>query len=157
MVLAQENVDLVSLVSRSVDLVAPQACGRAFELRVYGEAPFATVDPDRIAQVLENLLSNAIKYGDCGTPIVVEIDTTGVDVVVSVTNDGPGIDRAELPHLFNRFYRVEGGTRIKGVCLGLYIARELIEAHGGHVAAESTPGEKTTFRFTLPRSSSVAI
>ena len=154
--LTQENVDLVSLVARSVDAVVPQVTGRPLEMRVYGEAPFATVDPDRIAQVLENLLSNAIKYGAGGTPIVVEIDTTSVDIVVSVTNEGPGIDPTELPHLFNRFYRVEGGTRMKGVGLGLYIARELIEAHGGHMAAESTPGEKTTFRFTLPRTSPVA-
>jgi PAS domain S-box-containing protein len=155
--LAEENVDLVSLVARSVDVVVPQVTGRPFELRVYGEAPFATVDPDRIAQVLENLLSNAIKYGACGTPIVVEIDTTGLDVAVSVTNEGPGIDPNELPHLFNRFYRAEGGTRVKGVGLGLYIARELIEAHGGHIAAESTPGEKTTFRFTLPRRAPTAV
>jgi PAS domain S-box-containing protein len=155
MVLAQENVDLVSLVTRTVDLVAPQALDRHFEVRVYGEAPFVAVDPDRITQVVENLLSNALKYGSAGTPVVVDIDTTGVDVAVAVTNEGPGVDPAELPHLFNRFYRVEGGTRVKGVGLGLYIARELIEAHGGHIAAESTPGEKTTFCFTLPRAAPV--
>jgi PAS domain S-box-containing protein len=151
MVLAQENVDLVSLVTRTVDLAAAQALDRHFEVRVYGDAPFVAVDPDRIAQVVENLLSNALKYGTAGTPVVVDIDTTGVDVSVAVINEGPGLDPADLPHLFNRFYRVEGGTRVKGVGLGLYIARELIEAHGGHIVAESTPGEKTTFCFTLPR------
>jgi PAS domain S-box-containing protein len=151
MVLAQENVDLVSLAGRCVDLVSSQAVDRSFELRVCGDAPFVTLDPDRIAQVLENLLSNAVKYGAVATPILVEIDTTRDDVAVAVTNEGPGIDPVELPHLFNRFYRVEGGARVKGVGLGLYIARELVEAHGGHVAAVSAPGGTTTFRFTIPR------
>ena len=151
MVLTEENVDLGSLVGRSVELLAPQAADRRFDVRVYGAAPRVRVDPDRMMQVLDNLLSNAIKYGARGTPIVVEIDATGTDIGVAVTNEGAGIDPVELTHLFNRFYRVEGGTRVKGVGLGLYIARELIEAHGGRMAAESLPGGTTTFRFTLPR------
>jgi len=131
MVLVQENVDLASLVARAVELVAPQATDRRFEVRVYGDAPFVALDPDRISQVVENLLSNAVKYGSSESPILVEIDTTGAQVGVAVTNEGAGIDPAELPHLFNRFYRVEGGARVKGVGLGLYIARELVEAFIG--------------------------
>jgi PAS domain S-box-containing protein len=151
MVLAQQNVDLGALVSRSVELVASEAEDRRIELRASGEAPVVRADPDRIAQVLENLLSNAVKYGASGTTIVIEIDATGPEIGVAVTNEGAGIDPAELPHLFNRFYRVEGGTRVQGVGLGLYIARELIEAHGGRMTAESIPGATTTFRFSLPR------
>ena len=151
MVLAQQNVDLGTLVSRSVELVASEAEDRRIELRASGDAPVVRADPDRIAQVLENLLSNAVKYGASGTTIVIEIDATGPEVDVAVTNEGAGIDPAELPHLFNRFYRVEGGTRVQGVGLGLYIARELIEAHGGRMNAESIPGATTTFRFSLPR------
>jgi PAS domain S-box-containing protein len=150
MVLTQQNVDLRSIVNRSVELVGPEAPDRRVEVRTRGDAPRANVDPDRIAQVLDNLLSNAVKYGAAGTPIVVDIDVNGTEVGVAVTNEGPGIDPAELPHLFNRFYRVEGGTRVKGVGLGLYIARELIEAHGGRMAAVSSGGT-TTFRFKLPR------
>jgi PAS domain S-box-containing protein len=155
MVLVQESVDLAALVARSVELVAPQAPDRRFEVRVYGDAPFVALDPDRIAQVVENLLSNAVKYGASESPILVEIDTTGPQVSVSVTNEGAGIDPADLPHLFNRFYRVEGGARVKGVGLGLYIARELVEAHGGRIAADSLPGGTTWFRFTLPRAAPI--
>jgi PAS domain S-box-containing protein len=150
MVLTQQNVDLRSVVDRSVDLVAA-GTGRPFEVRVHGDPPRVTVDPDRIAQVLDNLLTNAVKYGASGTPIVVTIDVTDAGVGVAVTNEGAGVDPADVPHLFNRFYRVEGGRRVKGVGLGLYIARELVEAHGGRMAAESLPGATTTFRFTLPR------
>jgi PAS domain S-box-containing protein len=152
MVLAQQNVELTSLVRRSVELIAPQTADRPFDLRVRGDATVVTVDPDRIVQVLENLLSNAVKYGAAGTPIVVEVDASHArEVGVAVVNEGVGIPASELPHLFNRFYRVEGGTRVQGVGLGLYIARELIEAHGGRMAAVSIPGGTTTFRFTLPR------
>jgi PAS domain S-box-containing protein len=150
MVLTQQNVDLRSIVDRSVELVAAQTEGR-FEVDVRGDTPRVTADPDRIAQVLDNLLSNATKYGAPGTPIHVTVEATGAEVSVAVTNEGAGIDPADLPHLFNRFYRVEGGQRMKGVGLGLYIARELVEAHGGRIAAESVPGATTTFRFTLPR------
>jgi PAS domain S-box-containing protein len=150
MVLAQQSVNLRAIVDRSVELVAPET-ERRFEVRVRGDVPRVIVDPDRIAQVLDNLLSNAVKYGAAGTPIVVEIDATGAELSVSVTNEGAGIDPDELPHLFNRFYRVEGGKRVKGVGLGLYIARELVEAHGGRISAESVPCATTAFRFTLPR------
>jgi signal transduction histidine kinase len=150
MVLTHQNVDLGVLVGKSVEVIAPQAEDRRFDVRVSGDTPVVMVDADRIAQVLENLLSNAIKYGAAGTPIVVEIHATEAEVSVAVTNEGPGIEAAELPHLFNRFYRVEGGAPVKGVGLGLYIARELIEAHGGRMTAESCTGT-TTFRFTLPR------
>ncbi len=124
MVLAQQNVDLAALVGRSVGLLSLQAADRRFEVRVRGPRPFVSADPDRLVQVLENLVSNAIKYGAPGTPIVIEIDATEAAVGVAVTNEGAGIAPAELPHLFNRFYRVEGGTRVQGVGLGLYIARE---------------------------------
>ncbi len=150
MVLTQQDVDLKSIVNRSVELAVPEAPDRRVEVRACDDATKVNVDPDRIAQVLDNLLSNAVKYGAPGTPILVEVGISGAEVEVAVTNEGTGIDPAELPHIFNRFYRVEGGTRVKGVGLGLYIARELIEAHGGRMAAESSR-ETTTFRFKLPR------
>jgi PAS domain S-box-containing protein len=151
MVLTRQTIDLGVLVGKSVEMIAPQAEDRRFEVRVVGDTPLVVVDADRMVQVLENLLSNAIKYGATASPIVVEIDATSADISVAVTNEGVGIEPAELPNLFNRFYRVEGGRRAHGVGLGLYIARELVEAHGGSMTAESLPGGTTTFRFTLPR------
>ena len=74
------------------------------------------------------------------------------EVAVAVTNTGAGIPAAELPHLFQRFRRVNDPAHgaIKGIGLGLYIVQQLVEAHGGKIQAESTPGQTTTFRFTLP-------
>jgi signal transduction histidine kinase len=105
-----------------------------------------------MAQVIDNLLSNAVKYGRPGTAIVVEIEALEGMVAVSVINEGVAISPAELPLLFQRFARV-GKAResgIKGMGLGLYIVRGLVEAHGGQVVATSTPAGATTFRFTLP-------
>jgi PAS domain S-box-containing protein len=110
------------------------------------------VDPDRIHQVLDNLISNAVKYGRPGGEIRIEWLDRGERLEVVVTNQGAGIPAEELPQLFSRF----GRTRIArargtpGVGLGLYIARGLVEAHGGRIWAESVLGESTSFHFTLP-------
>ncbi len=93
-----------------------------------------------------------MKYGAPRRPIVVEIGATLEQVRVAVTNEGAGIAPEDLPRLFGRFVRAKDATRgaVKGNGLGLYIARELVAAHGGQIAAESVPGERTTFRFTIP-------
>ncbi len=72
------------------------------------------------------------------------------EVQVSVTDDGPGIPADELPHVFDRFWRGDR-ARVEGSGLGLAISRELVRAHGGRIWVESTPGQGSTFRFTLPR------
>ncbi|MDI3289595.1 PAS domain S-box protein [Polyangium sp. 15x6] len=120
-------------------------------LSIRDELPAVPVDAQRIEQVVENLLSNALKYGAPGTPIEVVAERHGCEVVVSVRNQGPGITAEDMRALFERFQRgrARGGT-IKGLGLGLYIVRGLVEAHGGRVEAESVPGETTTFSFSLP-------
>ncbi len=97
-------------------------------------------------------MSNAAKYGAPGTEIRVDVEGREDAVEVTVTNHGRGIDPEELPRLFQRFMRsrashAEGKA---GIGLGLYICKGLIEAHGGRIWAESTPGETTSFHFTLP-------
>jgi signal transduction histidine kinase len=101
---------------------------------------------------MENLLSNAMKYGTPRRPILVEIRATSERVHVAVTNEGRGIAPEDLPRLFSRFVRTEDATRgtVKGIGLGLYIAQELVIAHGGEIGAESVPGGRTTFHFTIP-------
>ncbi|MDC3961954.1 PAS domain-containing sensor histidine kinase [Polyangium jinanense] len=120
-------------------------------LSIRDELPVVPVDAQRIEQVVENLLSNALKYGAPGTPIEVVAERRGCEVVISVRNQGPGITAEDMRALFERFQRgrARGGT-IKGLGLGLYIVRGLVEAHGGRVEAESVPGETTTFSFSLP-------
>jgi PAS domain S-box-containing protein len=111
-----------------------------------------SVDPDRVHQVLDNLLSNAVKYGRPNAEIRIEWLDRGDRLEVVVTNQGAGIPAEEMPHLFSRFGRTHGARahRTPGIGLGLYIARGLVEAHGGRIWAESVPGESTSFHFTLP-------
>ncbi|MDI1450228.1 PAS domain S-box protein [Polyangium sp. 6x1] len=120
-------------------------------LSILGDLPLMSIDAQRIEQVVENLLSNAIKYGSPGTPIEIAAEKRGDEVVVSVRNQGPGISPEDMQALFERFQRgrAKGGA-IKGLGLGLYIVRGLVEAHGGRVDAESVPGETTTFSVFLP-------
>ncbi len=110
------------------------------------------VDPDRIAQVLRNLVSNAVRH--CGPEGTVRVSVSSGDGGASfaVSDDGPGIPPDRLERIFDRFYRTdEGRGRAEGGSgLGLAIARAIVEAHGGRISAESTPGEGATIRFELP-------
>lgn len=101
---------------------------------------------------MQNLLGNAIKYGDKSAPIEIGVVACAEGLEVTITNEGEGIAPESLPRLFQRFQRATDGklAEVKGVGLGLYITRELVEAQGGRITAESTPEGRTTFRFTLP-------
>ena len=103
----------------------------------------------RIAQVFENLFTNALKYAP-GAPITITIHQVGESLVVSFIDRGPGIQKDSLPLLFERFYRVRSERTVTGSGLGLYICRQIIQAHRGKIWAESTPGEGTTFFIELP-------
>lgn len=115
--------------------------------------PEVTADPDKVEQVLTNLVENASKYASpVGLRIegsVVDDDIDGAAVAVSVSDRGQGIPEADLPRVFERFFRREEG-RPTGTGLGLWISRGLVEAHDGHLTATSAEGEGSTFRFTLP-------
>jgi signal transduction histidine kinase len=93
-----------------------------------------------------------VKYGDPGTDIEVRLEQRRDEIELAVTNRGRGIEPEDVPNLFARFMRSKQarGSKTPGLGVGLYIARELIEAHNGRIWAESTPGETTTFHLTLP-------
>jgi signal transduction histidine kinase len=110
-------------------------------------------DGVRLAQVFENLFTNAIKYAP-GSPIVVLLNKMDDNVVVSFIDHGPGIAPESLPLIFERFYRVRGEKAVTGTGLGLYICRQIIQAHRGKIWAESTLGQGTTFFIELPIDSS---
>lgn len=126
-----------------VDLVIPRAL------------PNVHADAARIEQVVANLLSNAVKYGAPGTPVEVRAADRGDTVEITVKNFGPGISSDGLATLFHRFERGQTrGPKGRGLGLGLYICKGIVEAHGGRLWADSNPGESTSFHFTLPVSDS---
>ena len=102
--------------------------------------------------MFENLLDNAVKYTPAGSRIDVRIRLLGTDVEVSVRDNGPGIPAADLPRLFERFYRVDKGRSREqgGTGLGLSIVKHIIQLHGGRAWVESEIGKGSAFFFTLP-------
>jgi signal transduction histidine kinase len=148
-----QRLDIGQLVRNAVGRV-PDATTRT-EIRTPANSRlFVKGDAQRLEQVLTNLLSNALKYSTPDSSIRIDVRENKMNaaVEISIANRGPGIPSHELASVFERFVRLSGATRsgTRGSGLGLYIAKGLIEAHGGRIWAESVPGETTTFHFTIP-------
>jgi two-component system sensor histidine kinase KdpD len=114
-----------------------------------GSAPSIQGDGVRLAQVFDNLFTNAIKYAP-GAPIIVLLNQMGERVLITFKDHGPGIPVESLPLIFERFYRVRTDRSVTGTGLGLYICKQIIDAHRGKIWAESAPGQGTTFFIELP-------
>ena len=150
--LTRTPTDLSALV-RSVVERAPEDLRPRLRLEPHEPIPPIDVDADRIGQVLANLLASSAKYGSPDTPIGIELASGDGEARVAVVNRGPGLAPDDAEQLFRRFYRapdVRAGE-LSGLGLSLYTTRTLVEAHGGRIWLESSPGEATAFRFTLPR------
>ena len=115
------------------------------------DLPLADADPFRVEQVVTNLVENAIKYSPAGGPIALRAEG-GAAITVTVSDEGIGVAPEHIEQLFDRFYRVDNSLArtTKGVGLGLFICRSVVEAHGGRIWVESEPGAGSRFRFTLP-------
>jgi len=114
--------------------------------------PSATMsfDHDRIVQVLSNLLSNAMKFMNPKGTVALQVKCTAEEVEFDLQDNGPGIPANALPHLFEPFQQVDSNAR-RGLGLGLFICKEIVEAHGGRIWVDSNHGSGTTVRFTLPQ------
>ena len=149
--LRREPVDLGEIVHEALTRARTQ--GTRHALRI--EAPRSPIvgfwDRDRLEQVLDNLIGNAIKYSPQGGEIVIRVEATDAEARVSVEDQGIGIAADALPRLFERFYQGQDPGVSTGLGLGLYIARMLVESHGGRIWAESEPGQGSTFVIALPR------
>jgi len=151
--LHREKVDLRSLLEKNLAGLAVAAGAKQVEIstRTPPDLPPVWADPDRVAQVLLNLAGNALRYTPAGGNIRIEAAAGREFVTLIVSDTGPGIDPADLPYIFDRFYRADKArVRTGGAGLGLAIAKGLVEAHGGTISAASTPGQGATFTFTLP-------
>ena len=145
------DVSLPALAARVTGRFASEQGDHRFIVDFPDNFPAVLVDENRIEQVLSNLVSNSLKYAAEG-----EIRISGSlhpdHVILCVSDEGPGIDARDLPHIFDRFYRsTSAAKQTKGAGLGLYLARAIIESHGGHIWADPQPGAGARICFTLPR------
>jgi two-component system sensor histidine kinase BaeS len=146
------SVDLAGIVRSSADLVAPALARRSIDLVVTADGPLLVHGrADELTQVLANLLQNAVRYTPSGGHVTVTATRAADGITVRVANTGPGIPREDLPHIWERFYRVEKSRdRARGGAgVGLAIVRRLVEDAGGRVGVASEAG-LTTFWFSLP-------
>jgi PAS domain S-box-containing protein len=115
--------------------------------------PMVNGDESRLEQVLSNLVSNGIKYASQGGEIRISGQARPGQVIVCVSDEGPGVAPEDIPHIFDRFYRSSNAKRTtKGAGLGLYLARAVIEAHGGRIWVDPRPGNGARICFSIPRS-----
>jgi len=113
------------------------------------DCPAVLADRERVDLVLANLIANALRHTPAGGQVVVSFRATGESVRFEVADDGPGIPAEHVPRIFERFYQVPGRER-GGSGLGLTLAKEIVEAHGGEIGVDSTPKRGSRFHFTLP-------
>ena len=152
--LQKEPTDVALLASETVASFRAQADAAGVGMSVDNapDLPAIEVDPARLREVLANLIANALRYTPRGGLIRVQCSANaaadgGKQIAISVADSGAGIAPDDLPHVFDRFYKARES---RGMGLGLAIAKNLVEAHGGQIEAESELGAGTTIRFTLP-------
>lgn len=150
--LRMSYVRLDDLAESSVEALRPLEREHMFAVDFPPDFPAVPGDPERLRQVLRNLLSNAVKYSPDNSLIRVSGHVQPDLVVVSVSDEGPGIPKDEQAGVFQRFSRGNAAQRTtSGAGLGLYLSKAIIEAHGGEIWVDSTPGQGATLHFSLPR------
>lgn len=160
--LCRQPIDTAQVLRTTVESLelAAEAQQVSLSLRLPEAVSLPTVeaDPDRLAQVLRNLLLNALRHTPAGGSVTVTAERVKGAVQVEVVDTGEGIAPADLPYVFDRFWRADRSWRsgegiAGGTGLGLSVARSLVEAHGGRIWVESSLGQGCTFHFTLPMAS----
>lgn len=141
--------DLGALIDDVVGRLRQTTNDHDFRLSVPDDLPPVPLDYVEIDEVLSNLVENAVRHTPAGTTIEIGARVEGSSVIVEVSDDGPGIPDDALPRIFDPFVRLAVGAR-SGSGLGLAVARGLVEAHGGRIAARGRRGRGVTFAFTLP-------
>jgi chemotaxis family two-component system sensor kinase Cph1 len=144
-----QPVDSRQMVEEALRIASPLADARKVTMTAeLIDAPSVEADSERIFRVLSNLLGNAIKFSPAGAPILVRAECSGEELLITVVDHGPGIAANDLPHVFDRYWKAKPASKV-GTGLGLYIAKGIVEAHGGRIWAECSAGS-TRFTFTLP-------
>jgi chemotaxis family two-component system sensor kinase Cph1 len=147
--LSRQSEEIGELVEEALIILRPLAESKRIQLEVtLTDQSRVNVDRERIFQVFSNLIGNAIKFTPEGGRIALHTEARDRSMCVTVADTGPGVPSDQVPHVFNRYWQARRGNR-EGTGLGLYIAKGIVEAHGGRIWVESG-GPGATFRFTLP-------
>jgi signal transduction histidine kinase len=151
--MAQGPVNMTEVISETLAILQPEAAERqiSISLQVPETLPTLIGDAARLKQVMVNLASNAVKYNHKGGRVDIEVKVGEDKLNVAVRDTGRGIAEKDLPHIFEKFYRVDDSEQqTKGTGLGLSIAKHIVEVHGGTISVQSVRGQGSTFSFTLP-------
>ncbi|MEP7004235.1 MAG: ATP-binding protein, partial [Chloroflexota bacterium] len=151
-----ERTDVSALVTSAADAAGLRSDAHHWVVDVTPDLQ-ANIDPVRFEQVLTNLFDNAIRYSPGGGAINLRLDVDGPMLRLSVSDEGLGIAPERMDHVFDRFYRGHQEQGLGGLGLGLYIAREIVELHGGLIDVRSTPGRGTTFTVRTPITSPLPV
>jgi len=152
--LSLSEADVCDVLKVAVDVCEPRAQARNIHLSIdCATCLLGAVSPPLLEQAVVNLIDNAVKYSPEGSDVSVSLEEAADEVVISVSDHGPGISREHVARLFERFYRVDKARSrdLGGTGLGLAIVKHIAQAQGGSVSVDSTVGKGSTFRIHLPR------
>ena len=149
--LKRADIAMKKMATRLAERFQTQTDQHKIDVDFPEDFPVIMADESRLEQVIANLLSNAIKYSPAGE-IRINGRSLANEIIICVTDEGPGIAPGDLPHIFDRFYRApETSRKTKGAGLGLYLARAIIEAHGGRMWADPKAEKGARVCFSLPK------
>ena len=152
-------VDVATLMDQTLLILEPLAKQKKIKLiRAFmPDPPSISADSEMLGRALTNILANAIKYSPEKTAIKVGIQDEDGALMLTVADSGYGISSDQLPHIFEKFYRIPNphATDVPGTGLGLSMAREIVDLHGGRIAVESERGVGSTFTITLPHNHNI--
>jgi two-component system phosphate regulon sensor histidine kinase PhoR len=151
--LQYSNFYLADLLSERVQLAQVSAEQHTIYLDIQVQDSKVVADQLRISQVVGSILDNAVKFSPQGRQVTVKLEEQNNDYLISVTDEGIGVSPEYFDHIFERFYRVRNtaSRQYSGIGLGLFVAKAIVEAHGGNIWLSSNQGVGSTFYFRLPR------